>query len=458
MQKVLVAVTVAGAIVVVTFFGYPLLRIWLEPCSQIFEQTVTKVHADVDLLSKKGGMWLETAQVQNLSERSERMGMALKACCIAQHDDKFSPENYRQCQIDLKSYDQQIEQVTAALDEAHRATQRKDNALAQEKVQQANSFLAAANESARKIERYVPTPPTPPVTTAPTVAPTQPAPTPTPTKEDRADLLGWRDPHLAGYNDNFQHATLIDSRAAIMERIETQGDRDYYVLRTGTARGTLRVRFEQTGLTSINPYLEFRYGGEVRSRGQAQPGTDLTEDFHLDGESDLAYVGVWDGGDDAFSDTPYRLSITHEGEGELPDAAAAAMPIRFDFSKVERKESEPNDDHFKATGVRPGEYIAGRIGTKGDMDFYKIDVKDQAGGTLMVKLQQVDATPIKPKLVFFDGDRAETRHYEHPLSGMDLSGQQKIDKKHSVYYVAVSDRAGNAETDVPYILHIELAK
>ena len=42
------------------------------------------------------------------------------------------------------------------------------------------------------------------------------------------------------------------------------------------------------------------------------------------------------------------------------------MPMRFTISQVNRTEVEPNDDHFTATGVVPGDYVAGQIGTKGE--------------------------------------------------------------------------------------------
>jgi hypothetical protein len=127
-------------------------------------------------------------------------------------------------------------------------------------------------------------------------------------------------------------------------------------------------------------------------------------------------------------------------------------------SKVNRVEAEPNDDHFKATNVAPGAYVAGRIGTKGDVDFFKLDTGGQVAGTLVVTLEQVDASPIKPTLVFYDGDRAESQSSSHSVPGIDLAGQQRLDKRYSTYYVAVSDSAGDAESEVPYILHIEMLK
>ena len=42
------------------------------------------------------------------------------------------------------------------------------------------------------------------------------------------------------------------------------------------------------------------------------------------------------------------------------------MPMRFTISQVNRTEVEPNDDHFTATEVAPGDYVAGQIGTKGE--------------------------------------------------------------------------------------------
>jgi hypothetical protein len=450
MSKAIMAVAITVPVIVIAYLAVPLVIDFLNPCREISHQTVTKVHANLDLISTKGGVWLETSQIQYLSDRSERMAMALKTCCIAHHHHNLSADSYLRCQSNLKDYDQQVERVVTLLGEAQDAAQRQESVVVKEKVEQAKTMIAAAAQSADTVEkdvqevvRAVPAPP---------VSPAMPKPAPA------AALLGWRDPHPAGYNDTFHHATVIDPRKAVTERIERQGDRDYFALHTGSARGTLRVRFEQTGQTAINPHLEFLYGSEVRSTWQRQAGTDLTADFKLDGKSAVAYIGVWDEGDDVFSDTPYRLMLTYEGDGELPDLPSAAMPMRFTISQVNRPEVEPNDDHFRATNVAPGDYVAGRIGTKGDVDFFKIDLGGQTTGALTVTLQHVDDSSVKPKLIFYDGDRAEAQSYYHSVPGIDLTRQQRLDKRYSTYYVAVSDSAGDAESEVPYILHIELVK
>ena len=235
MPKVIMAIAITVPVIIIAYLAAPLVKDFFNPCGEISHQTVTKVHANLDLISQKGGVWLETAQIQYLSERSERMAMALKTCCIAHHRHNLGAENYLRCQSNLKSYDQQVERVVTLLSEAQDAAQRQESTLVKEKVEQAKTMIAAAAESARAAEEYaqevvkpVPVPPTsPPIT-----------------PEPAAELLGWRDPHPAGYNDNFHHATLIDPRTAVTERIERQGDRDYFALHTGRAHGTLRVRFK----------------------------------------------------------------------------------------------------------------------------------------------------------------------------------------------------------------------
>ena len=283
MQKAMLIIAIAVPVIVIAYLAAPVVERIFNPCGEIFDQTVTKVHANLDLISKKGGVWLETAQIQNLSARSERMAMALKTCCIAHHHANLSAENYLRCQSNLKSYDQQVERVVTLLGEAQEAAQRQEGALVKEKVEQAKTMIAAAAESAHEATEY-----------AQSVVGSTPVRPPSPPikQEPAAELLGWRDPHPPGYNDNFHHATLVDPRMVGTERIERQGDRDYFALRTGSARGTLRVRFEQTGTTAINPHLEILYGGQVRTFWQRQPGTDLTVDFNLNGESDVAYIVV----------------------------------------------------------------------------------------------------------------------------------------------------------------------
>jgi hypothetical protein len=154
MKKAIITIAISVPVIVIAYLATPLVERIFNPCGEIFDQTVTKVQANLDLISKKGGLWLETAQIQNLSERSERMAMALKTCCVAHHHGKLSSEDYFRCQSNLKSYDRQIEQVVVTLDEAQEAAQRQDSALVEKKVEQAKSTIAAATESAREVVEY----------------------------------------------------------------------------------------------------------------------------------------------------------------------------------------------------------------------------------------------------------------------------------------------------------------
>ena len=268
----------------------------------------------------------------------------------------------------------------------------------------------------------------------------------------------WNDPHDENFDGNYQHAAQVDPYRSLEAQIESEGDRDFYKFSTGSASGLLRVRFEQTGPTQINPTIQAIYGSSVRRISQPTKGADVTLEQKLNGKSTLVYIGVWDDRGDAFSDLAYRLSFSFEGEPSLPEADESQVPRRFRLSDVTHFEGEPNDDHWKATPIKLPACLGGRIGAKGDADFFKFALEGLTGKTVDVELQQLDGSPLTPRIRFYDGDRVMRQEYRHQSQGMDLIGKYRINRKDEFSWIEIADTSGEVETNVPYIACLKPGK
>lgn len=446
MKKLIIIVSIAAVVITVILLLPPLLN----PCTQMFEQTQLSIKASLDAL-QRGEVMLEQKQVQTLSKDSEKMAIAAEACCTAHHAGALATGEFVACQNNLSSFDSKLQRVVVVVEDARAAKAQNNATLLAEKVAEVNTLVESTATQAEEFIQHVEEVTVKDVDVDVDV------------DEGQKDIeqagnggpLEWSDAHPTDYNDNFQHARLVeDPRDAMTEAIERKGDKDFFAIVTRDTKGILQVRFEQTGPTQIGPHIAIIYSGQSSERWQPQPGTDLTAELRLDGEYPIAYVGISDHDDDAFSDIPYRLAFTLD-KGSLPVPGDADKNIRVPLSAVHKEESESNDDAFKANALMLGEYMAGQIRTKGDVDFYKLDLTGQRVARVEIALQQLDASPLKPKLSLYDSDRANRWSYWTELAGADISRQGEIEPGHQVYFVAVSDVSGEAATDVPYVIQVQ---
>src|SRR5262249_30635424 len=195
-----------------------------------------------------------------------------------------------------------------------------------------------------------------------------------------------------------------------------------------------------------------------RELPQHTPGADLTLPCDVDGRAEVGYVGVWSHEDDAASDAPYRLRISFEGDPPLPNPSDYPVKARFAIVDVETEEIEPNDTALKANPIKLGSLVAGQIGKKGDIDFFKVDLPKGSAGRLIVTLQQLDSSPVQPMVAFYNSERAEVERLWFNLPGGDLTASTELTGRHESYYVAISDNSGDASTNVPYVFRVDLTK
>jgi hypothetical protein len=136
---------------------------------------------------------------------------------------------------------------------------------------------------------------------------------------------------------------------------------------------------------------------------------------------------------------------------------AVATPIRFDMSQVSRVEAEPNNDHLKAADVVPGEYAVGRIGTKGDIDFSRLNWRAKRLGPSA----PASSRWMHPRVEPSSCSTMEAEPSRAP-TGVNFPGWTFPDSKLSTNdtrsTMSPYQTAADADTEVPAVLHIALVK
>src|SRR5206468_10110671 len=113
-------------------------------CDSIFDQTADRVRADLEFIKVKGGLTLGAEKVQELTDSSQKVGLHLKSCCIAQEAKALNAEQFQACMSGAKDYQTQIIQVATNVKEAAAAEQQQKPELAKQKAE-------AAKEAAAKV-------------------------------------------------------------------------------------------------------------------------------------------------------------------------------------------------------------------------------------------------------------------------------------------------------------------
>jgi len=113
-------------------------------CDSIFEQTADRLQANLEFIKIKGELALGRKKVQELTEASQKVGLHLKSCCIAQQAGILNADQFQVCMSGAKDYQTQIIQVATNIKEANAAEEQQKPELARQKAD-------AAKEAATKI-------------------------------------------------------------------------------------------------------------------------------------------------------------------------------------------------------------------------------------------------------------------------------------------------------------------
>ncbi len=115
MNKTIVRLAALGVLLVVIYFGYQLIDKWLNPCDDIFRQSVVSIGAKLDVVKAKGEVAIGSQKIQELDKSAHQMAVNLKTCCIVCRG-RATPEFLR-CKEGFERYDAAVRKVASSIED-----------------------------------------------------------------------------------------------------------------------------------------------------------------------------------------------------------------------------------------------------------------------------------------------------------------------------------------------------
>ena len=319
-------------LIVITATACLLTLMWLvyrslgrSRCDSIFEQTADRVQAELEFIKVKGGVTLGAQKVQELTDSSQKVGLHLKSCCIAQQARALNAEQFQVCMGGAKDYQTQILQVATNVKEATAAEEHQKPELAKQKTAAAKEAVSKIANTEKTLARVTEAIPSIPV----------------------------RDGTEQEPNNTIPQANIAEIGTTIAGEIDPTKDVDYFKFQYRDARkrrDKIVVPFENRS-TTLRPALILHNEDKSIARNWTAtnaPGADLEFSFLAEPEKTY-FVGVAS----YYNETAgaYALSL-------LPEKA-------YD-------QYELNDDAFSATPLKVGQMVEANIMDGSDVDSYRV--------------------------------------------------------------------------------------
>lgn len=361
-------IVIAATVCLLTLMWFVYRGLGRSRCDSIFEQTADRVQADLEFIKVKGGVTLGAEKVQELTDSSQKVGLHLKSCCIAQQSRALNTEQFQVCMSGAKDYQTQIIQVATYIKEATAAEKQQKPELAKQKIDAAKEEASKVPNTEKTLEK---------VTQAlPVSTPVRGGAHPEPNKTiSQAE----QEP-----NNTIPQANVAEPGTTIAGEVNPGDDVDYFKLKYDDAkkrRDIVEVRLENRSNT-LRPSLILH--NEDKSIAQNwtaanAPGADLKFSFTAE-PAKFFYVGV----------ASYYNGTT--GQYSLSVAPQKAYD-----------QYEPNDDAFTATPLTVGQTVEANIMDGPDVDSYRLSGVN--GKSLSVHLENTSQT-LRPSIRVLKSDKS----------------------------------------------------
>jgi len=366
-------IVIAATVCLLTLIWFVYRSLGRSRCDSIFEQTADRVQADLEFIKVKGGVTLGAERVQELTDSSQKVGIHLKSCCIAQQSKMLNADQFQVCMSGAKDYQTQIIQVAASIKEADAAEKQQKPELAKQKTDEAKAGANKLLSTEKTLAKAMETPPAPP------------------TVKGGAE----QEP-----NNTIPQANVADMGTTIVGEVTRADDVDFFRFQYRDAkkrRDKIVVHLENRS-TTLRPSLILH--NEDKSIAQNwtaanAPGADL--EFSFLAESEKTYfVGVAS----YYNETAgaYALSL-------LPQKA-------YD-------QYEPNDDAFTPTPLKVGQTVEANIMNGSDVDSYQVSGVKEKNLTIQVKNL---STALQPSVRVLKSDKSIAQNWNAAgAPGADLN-------------------------------------
>jgi len=131
-------IIVAATVVLLTLMWFVYRGLGHSRCDSIFEQTADRMRADLEFIKIKGELAPGREKIQELTNSSQKVGLHLKSCCIAQEAKALNAQQFQVCMSGAKDYQTQIIQVATNIKEATAADEQQKPELAKQKAKKTN--------------------------------------------------------------------------------------------------------------------------------------------------------------------------------------------------------------------------------------------------------------------------------------------------------------------------------
>ena len=332
-------IVIAATVCLLTLMWFVYRSLGRSRCDNIFEQTADRVQADLEFIKVKGGVTLGTEKVQELTDSSQKVGLHLKSCCIAQQAKALNAEQLQVCMSGAKDYQTQIIQVATNIKEATAAEEQQKPELAKQKTEAAKEGVSKVGNTEKTLAKL-----------------TEALPASVAVKNGAEQES----------NDTIPQGNIAEIGTTISGEINPARDVDFFKFQYRDAkkrRDNIVVHLKNQS-TTLRPSLILHNEDKSIARNWEAanaPGADFEFSFLAEPEKKY-FVGVasyYNGTSGA-----YALSL-------LPQKA-------YD-------QYEPNDDAFTPTPLNVGQTVEANIMNGSDVDSYKVSGVKEKNLTIQVK-------------------------------------------------------------------------
>jgi hypothetical protein len=366
-------IVIAATVCLLTLMWFVYRGLGRSRCDSIFEQTADRVQADLDFIKVKGGVTLGTEKVQELTDSSQKVGLHLKSCCIAQQAKALNADQLQVCMSGAKDYQTQIIQVATNIKEATAAEEQQKPELAKQKAEAAKEGVSKVGNTAKTLGKL-----------------TEALPASDAVK-DGAE----QEP-----NDTIPQANITEIGTTIAGEVNPTKDVDFFEFRYRDAkkrRDNIVVQLKNRS-TTLQPSLILHHEDRSIARNwDAANAPGAHHKFSFLAEPEKTYfigVGSYFNG----TSGAYALSL-------LPQKA-------YD-------QYEPNDDAFNPTSLKVGQTVEANIMTGSDVDCYQVSgVKEK---NLTIQLKNL-STALQPSVRVLKSDKSPAQGWNAANApGADLN-------------------------------------
>jgi hypothetical protein len=348
-------------------------------CEGIFQQTEQKLQADIEILKAKGGLFMGSEKIQDLTERSQITALNFKGCCIAADNGLIDKAQFLECKNNLSTYESQVASIVRVVEQVGADQPNELSPAVQMKREEVDTLFTKTVISADRIEEIA--------------KEIGKSPIPGPGSKGDAD----RGPPVSAEtepNNDFFTANEIEIGGRFRAEIQAQDDQDVFKFNnTSSLRDWARIRFENRSMT-LAPDI-FLYNAkkvQMSETYESSPGAD--QDVYF----------VVEVGQDYYVRVPFYQGV---GKYELTMETLKSYDAH-----------EPNDVAESATSIMLSEEVSANILDARDTDWYRFTAPRD--GELRVVFRN-ESTTLAPDLFLYNANKAQLQEQYNSTPGADHS-------------------------------------